>query len=106
MENKATTKTPIPTRSGFPLLSSASRILSPVFYLLCVLWDLCGLKPFLQNKAKVKMGKMNISTAIIKAYANEQRTMSDEHYPKQTQIKANFKRRSSLPRLPDKRLPQ
>jgi len=59
---------------------------------------------FSQNKANVKMGKMTISLATIKAYANEQRAMSNEHYPKQTQsnpisndqsqIKANFKRSS------------
>jgi len=41
----------------------------------------------LQNKANVKMGKMNISTARTKAYAKEQRTMDNEHYPKQTQTK-------------------
>jgi hypothetical protein len=40
---------------------------------------------FLQNKANVKMGKMNISTATVKAYANKHRTMNNEHYPKQTQ---------------------
>jgi len=33
------------------------------------------------------MGKMNISTARTKAYAKEQRTMNNEHYPKQTQSK-------------------
>jgi hypothetical protein len=46
----------------------------------------------LQNKANVKIGKMNISTAIIKAYANEQPPINNERYPKQSQIKANFKR--------------
>ena len=39
----------------------------------------------MQNKANVKMGKMTISTATPKAYANEQRTMSNEHYSKQSQ---------------------
>ena len=34
MENEATTKTPIPTRSGFPLLASVSCLLSSVFCLL------------------------------------------------------------------------
>jgi hypothetical protein len=33
------------------------------------------------------MGKMTISTAIIKVYANEQRTMDNERYSKQTQSK-------------------
>jgi len=49
----------------------------------------------MQNKPNVKMGKMNISTAKIKAYAKEQRTMSTARYSKQSQIKANFKRRNS-----------
>jgi ABC-type antimicrobial peptide transport system permease subunit len=39
----------------------------------------------LQNKANFKMGNINISTARTKAYANEQRTMNNEHYSKQTQ---------------------
>jgi hypothetical protein len=39
----------------------------------------------MQNKANFKMGNINISTAIQKIYANEQRTMSNERYPKQTQ---------------------
>ena len=39
----------------------------------------------MQNKANVKMGKMTISTAPIKAYANKQRTMNDQHRSKQTQ---------------------
>jgi len=38
-----------------------------------------------QNKANVKMGNINISTARTKAYPKEQRTMSNERYPKQTQ---------------------
>jgi len=38
-----------------------------------------------QNKPNVKIGKMNISAATVKAYANEQRTMNNERYPKQTQ---------------------
>ena len=50
-----------------------------------VLCDLCGLKPFLQNKANFKIGNINISTARTKTYANEQRTMSNERYSKQTQ---------------------
>jgi hypothetical protein len=69
----------------------------------------------MQNKANVKMGKMTISTATIKAYANKQRAMNNEHYSKQTQsnpisndqsqIKAKFKRRNSLLCLPDESLP-
>jgi hypothetical protein len=42
---------------------------------------------FSQNKANVKMGKMAISTATIKAYANKQRAMNNERYSKQTQSK-------------------
>ena len=38
-----------------------------------------------QNKPNVKMGNIIISTATLKAYANEQRTMNNERYPKQTQ---------------------
>jgi len=41
----------------------------------------------MQNKANVKMGKMTVSTATPKAYAKEQRTMSNEPYSKQTQSK-------------------
>jgi len=37
------------------------------------------------NKPNFKMGKMTIRTATTKAYANEQRTMSNERYSKQTQ---------------------
>jgi len=40
---------------------------------------------FLQNKANFKMGNINISTARTKAYANEQQTMNNECYSKQTQ---------------------
>ena len=50
-----------------------------------------------QNKANVKMGNINISTAKTKAYAKEQRTMSNERYSKQTQtnpIKPNRCRES------------
>jgi len=93
---------------------------------LCVLCDLCGLNPFLQNKANFKMGNINISTAITKSYTNKQRTMNHEPHSKQSQfkpnpspklelcstlsevegpIKPNFKRTNSLPSLPDERLP-
>ena len=42
---------------------------------------------FSQNKPNFKMGNIDISTATTKAYANEQRTMSNERYSKQTQSK-------------------
>ena len=42
---------------------------------------------FSQNKPNVKIGKINISTTRTKAYAKKQRTMTNEHYPKQTQSK-------------------
>jgi hypothetical protein len=38
-----------------------------------------------QNKPNFKMGNINISTARTKPYANEQRTMNNESYSKQTQ---------------------
>jgi hypothetical protein len=38
-----------------------------------------------QNKPNVKIGNINISTATLKAYANKQRTMNNEHCSKQTQ---------------------
>jgi hypothetical protein len=41
----------------------------------------------MQNKANFKMGNINISIAITKAYANEQRTMNNECYSKQSQTK-------------------
>ncbi len=46
---------------------------------------LCGRHSIMQNKANVKMGNINISTAKTKAYANEQRTINNERYPKQSQ---------------------
>jgi len=48
----------------------------------------------LQNKANVKMGNINISPAQTKAYAKEQRTMSNERHPKQTQSNPILSRRS------------
>jgi hypothetical protein len=39
----------------------------------------------MQNKANFKMGNINISTAIIEAYASEQRKISNERYSKQRQ---------------------
>jgi len=41
----------------------------------------------MQNKANVKIGKMNTSIATIKDYDNEQRTINNERYSKQTQSK-------------------
>ncbi len=40
-------------------------------------------------KPNVKIGKMNISIATIKDYDNEQRTINNERYSKQTQFKPN-----------------
>jgi len=40
-----------------------------------------------QNKPNVKVGNINISTVRTKAYANEQRTMNNERYSKQSQSK-------------------
>jgi hypothetical protein len=37
------------------------------------------------NEPDVKIGKMKISTEIVRVYANQQRTMNNECYPKQTQ---------------------
>ena len=109
MENEATTKTRIPIHreSLFWILDSVSCLLSSVFRLLdsasCLPSPARSAHPsqiasdlqmssalyksasFLQNKPNFKMGNINISTARTKAYANEQRTMSNERYPKQTQ---------------------
>jgi len=49
-----------------------------------------------QNKPNVKMGKMNTSTAIVKAYAKKQRTMSNEHCSKQTQSNPKLELCSTL----------
>jgi len=46
---------------------------------------LSGYESIMQNKANVKMGNINLSTARTKAYAKKQRTMNNERYPKQTQ---------------------
>jgi len=45
------------------------------------------------------MGNIIISTAHTKPYANKQRTISNERYAKQTQIKANFKRSSVVRKI-------
>jgi hypothetical protein len=131
MENEATTKTPIPTRSGFRnfalctclhpdplgLIFASSTYLSchefiateppflsmdyfSVFSAFSVAisfvppW-LCGYESIMQNKPNVKMGKMTISIATIKAYANEQRAMNNERYSKQTQSNPISKGRNS-----------
>jgi hypothetical protein len=53
---------------------------------------LCGYESIMQNKANVKMGNINISTAKTKAYANEPRTMNTKRYSKQTQSNPVFLR--------------
>jgi len=45
----------------------------------------------MQNKANVKIGKMNISIATIKDYGKKQRTINNERYSKQSQFKANLR---------------
>jgi len=121
MENEATTKTPIPTKSGFrnfalctclhpdPLglifafstylschefIASDPPFLSMDYFSVFSAFSvaisfvpscLSGYKSIMQNKANVKMGNINISTARTKTYAKEQRTMSNERYSKQTQ---------------------
>jgi hypothetical protein len=42
---------------------------------------------FMQNKANVKIGKMNISIATIEDYDSEQRKINNVSYSKQTQTK-------------------
>jgi hypothetical protein len=42
---------------------------------------------FMQNKANVKIDKMNIKIAIIKDYDKKQGTISNERYSKQSQTK-------------------
>ena len=48
---------------------------------------LCARESIMQNKPNVKMGKMTISIATLKTYANKQRAMNNERYSKQTQTK-------------------
>jgi hypothetical protein len=50
----------------------------------------------MQNKAKVKIGKMNIRIAIVKDYDNEQRTINNERYSKQSQTKPILKSQSGF----------
>ena len=115
MENEATTKTPIPTRSGFrnfalctclhpdPLglifafstylschefIASDPPFLSMDYFSVAISFVpswLSGYKSIMQNKANVKMGNINISTARTKAYARKQPTMNNKRYSKQTQ---------------------
>jgi len=113
MENEPTTKTPIPTRLGFRNFALCTLIFAFSTYLSChefiateppflsmdyfsvfsafsvavslVPSCLGGYKSIMQNKPNFKMGNINISTPRAKAYAKEQRTMNNEHYPKQTQ---------------------
>jgi hypothetical protein len=64
-----TPKLPIPPI--LPHIGLFSRILLADALLLCVLCELCGCNSIMQNKANVKMGNINISTATLKAYANK-----------------------------------
>jgi len=52
--------------------------------------------PFMQNKANVKIGKMSISIVTKKDYDNEQGTINNERYSKQTQTKPISKQRPAL----------
>ncbi|MHC4488168.1 MAG: hypothetical protein ACYS9C_13625 [Planctomycetota bacterium] len=55
------------------------------------------------NKAKVKIGKMNISVAKIKDYDNEQQTTNNERYSKQSQF-SNPARLGKIGEWPDERI--
>jgi len=74
-----------PKASPLLLFPCALPPLCPCALVLLVPQWLCGRQSIMQNKANFKMGKMTISTAAPKAYANKQRTMNNEPYPKQTQ---------------------
>ena len=52
--------------------------------------------PLMQNKAKVKIGKMNTSIVTIKDYGSKQRTISHERCSKQTQTKPISKQKPAL----------
>ena len=78
------------------LLSPASCVLgleSCVLFLLAstTVGDPLQIGPIMQNKPNFKIGKMNVSIAITKHYASEQRTIKNERYSKQTQTKPNTK---------------
>jgi len=45
----------------------------------------------MQNKAKVKIGKINISIKKIRDYDKKQRTINNERYSKQSQTKPKLK---------------
>ena len=102
METEATTKTPIPIHR-----ESVFYLLSPVFCPTLPSFPDCRrstnveralqISPFLQNKPNFKIGNINISIATPKAYAKEQRTMSNERYSKQTQSKPIYRARAARP---------
>jgi len=104
-----TPKLPIPPI--LPHIGLFSSIPPADALLLCVLCELCGCTSIMQNKANVKMGKMNISTVTTKCYVNKQRTMNHERHSKQTQSNpipsrpTSVQRLSSLVRRPSSVLP-
>jgi hypothetical protein len=107
MENEATTKTPISTRSGFHNLAFCTLILAfptrpscPACPRSTNVERALQIAPFLQNKPNFKIGKMTISTVATKSYPKEQRTMSTERHSKQTQ--SNPISPPSLPNFVDK----
>jgi len=65
------------------------------------LWFLRGHRSIAQNKPNVKMGNIDISTPAPKAYANEQSTMNNEHYRKQTQSNPKLSPPGRNPALSD-----
>jgi hypothetical protein len=87
-----------------------SFLKSPVSLYFLVPSCLSGYKSIMQNKANVKMGNINISTARTKTYANEQRTMSNERHSKQTQSKpisndqSQFQTQKQLTPLPSREI--
>jgi len=48
------------------------------------------------NKANLPEGKIDTMCVFTKDYDKEQRTINNERYSKQTQIKANFKGKKML----------
>jgi len=80
--------------SSLPLFPCALPLLCPCALGAFVPSCLSGYESIMQNKPNVKMGNMNVSTATTKTYAKEQRTMSNEQYPKQTQSNPILSRRS------------
>jgi 3-deoxy-D-arabino-heptulosonate 7-phosphate (DAHP) synthase len=65
------------------------------------LWFLRGHQSITQNKPNFKMGNINISTATVKAYAKEQRTMTNERHSKQTQSNPKLSPPGRNPALSD-----